>query len=134
MKTEIHIKPASRRPQKIQEAKCNYEIICVFEDGRQEARGGSVCIKDASEKEAALMALRDALQRFTRPSLIKIYMDEDFVRNMLAQHMPKRWQDNGWRKIRQNAELNHKELWQEITELTKQHAVVIAKKEEIKRK
>lgn len=132
MKTEIHIKPVSRRPQNIKEAKCNYEIICVFDDGRQEARGGSVCIKDASEKRAALTALRDALKRFTKPSLIKIYMGEDFVRNMLQQQMPKRWKDNGWRKIRQNAELKHSDLWQEITELTKQHAVVIAKKEEIK--
>lgn len=133
MKTEIHIKPVSKRPQNIKEARCNYEIICVFDDGRQEARGGSVCIQDASEKRAALIALRDALKRFTRPSLIKIYMEEDFVRNMLANHMPKRWQANGWRKIRQNEELKHKELWQEITELTKQHAVVIAKKEEIKK-
>ncbi len=132
MKTEIHIKPVSRRPQNIKEAKCNYEIICVFDDGRQEARGGSVCIKDASEKRAALTALRDALKRFTKPSLIKIYMGEDFVRNMLQQQMPKRWKNNGWRKIRQNAELKHSDLWQEITELTKQHAVVIAKKEEIK--
>lgn len=132
MKTEIHIKPVSRRPQNIKEAKCNYEIICVFDDGRQEARGGSVCIKDASEKRAALTALRDALKRFTKPSLIKIYMGEDFVRNMLQQQMPKRWKTNGWRKIRQNAELKHSDLWQEITELTKQHAVVIAKKEEIK--
>lgn len=133
MKTEIHIKPKSKRPQNIREARCDYEIICVFDDGRQEARGGSVCIQDASEKRAALTALRDALKRFTKPSLIKIYMGEDFVRNMLQQQMPKRWRDNGWRKIRQNAELKHRELWQEITELTKQHAVVIAKEEESKR-
>lgn len=132
MKTEIHVKPVSKRPQNIREAKCNYEIICVYDDGRQEARGGSVCIKDASEKKAALTALRDALQRYTKPSLIKIYMGEDFVRNMLQQQMPKRWKANGWRKIRQNAELKHSDLWQEITELSNQHAVVIAKKEEIK--
>lgn len=133
MKTEIHIKPVSKRPQNIKEARCNYEIICVFDDGRQEARGGSVCILDASEKRAALIALRDALKRFTKPSLIKIYMEEDFVRSMLQQQMPKRWKANGWRKIRQNAELKHKDLWQEITELTTQHAVVIAKKEELKK-
>lgn len=132
MRTEIHIKPVSKRPQTIREALCNYEIICVFDDGRQEARGGSVCIKDASEKRAALIALRDALQRFTKPSMIKIYIGEDFVRNMLRQQMPKRWKENSWRKIRQNGELKHQDLWQEITELMKQHAVVIANKEEIK--
>lgn len=133
MKTEIHIKPKSRRPQNIKEARCDYEIICVFDDGRQEARGGSVCIQDASIKRAALIALRDALKRFNKPSVIKIYIGEDFVRNMLRQQMPKRWKDNGWRKIRQNKELRHKDLWQEIAELTKQHAVVIASSEEIKR-
>lgn len=132
MRTEIHIKPVSKRPQTIREARCNYEIICVFDDGRQEARGGAVCIKDASEKRAALIALRDALQRFTKPSMIKIYIGEDFVRNMLRQQMPKRWKENSWRKIRQNGELKHQDLWQEITELMKQHAVVIANKEEIK--
>ena len=132
MKTEIHVKPKSKRPQNIREARCDYEIICVFDDGRQEARGGSVCIQDASEKRAALTALRDALKRFHTPSLIKIYMGEDFVRNMLQQKMPQRWEKNGWRKIRQNGELKHKDLWQEITELTKQHAVVIAKAEETK--
>ena len=132
MKTEIHIKPMTGRPQTIKQARCDYEIICVFDDGRQEARGGSVCIPDASEKRAALIALRDALKRFTRPCMIKIYMGEDFCRNMLSQQMPKRWKANGWRKIRQNGELKHKDLWQEIAELTKQHAVLIAKKEETK--
>lgn len=132
MKTEIHVKPVSKRPQKIQEAKCEYQIICVFDDGKQEARGGFVCIKDASEKQAALIALRDALKRFNRPAVIKIYIHEDFVRNMLQQQMPKRWKNNSWRKIRQNAELKHKELWQEISELTSQHAILIAGKEECK--
>ncbi|GEM_PF-6567040 len=133
MKTEIHITPMSKRPQKIREAKCDYQIICVFEDGRQEARGGSVCIQDASEKTAALIALRDALKRFKKPAMIKIYIHEDFVRNMLQNQMPRRWKANGWRKIRQNEELKHKELWQEITELTSQHAVSIANREELKK-
>ncbi len=132
MKTEIHIKPTSRRPQTIREARCDYELVCVYADGRQDAKGGSVCIQDASEKRAALIALRDALKRFNRPSVIKIYIHEDFVRNMLQQQMPRRWKANNWRKIRQNGELKHKDLWQEITELTSQHAVSIAKKEELK--
>ncbi len=132
MKTEIHIKPQSKRPQTIKEARCNYELVCVYDDGRQEAKGGAVCIQDASEKRAALIALRDALKRFNRPAVIKIYIHEDFVRNMLQQQMPRRWKANNWRKIRQNGELKHKDLWQEITELTSQHAVSIAKKEELK--
>ena len=131
MKTEIYINPTSHRPQKIREAKCDYQIICIFDDGRQEARGGSVTLEDASEKKAALVALRDALKRFKRPAVIKIYIQEDFVRNMLQNQMPRRWKANGWRKIRQNAELHHQELWQEISELTSQHAVSIANKEEL---
>ena len=65
--------------------------------------------------------------------MIKIYIHEDFVRNMLQNQMPRRWKANGWRKIRQNEELKHKELWQEITELTSQHAVSIANREELKK-
>lgn len=133
MRTEIHINPVSKRPQKIQKAECNYQIICVFADGRQEARGGSVCIQDASEKQAALIALRDALKRFSKPAVIKIFIDEDFVRNMLQQQMPKRWKANGWRKIRQNDELKHAKLWKEINEMISHHAVSIATKEECKK-
>lgn len=128
MNIEIHIQPESRRPQQIKEARCHYEIICAFADGRQEARGGDVSIPDASEKKAALLALSEALKRFNKPSVIRICIEEDFVRNMLRQQMPRRWEANGWRKIRRNEELKHKELWQEITELLKMHAVVIADK------
>ena len=131
MKIEIIIKPKTRRPQKIKKAECAWTISAVLDDGKKKDIDGTVSIPNASIKTAALIALRDALGRFNKPAVIKLYIHEDFTRAMLSGGMLQRWERNDWRKIRRNEELKHRDLWMEIAAMLKTHAVSIAKKEEM---
>lgn len=131
MRIKIIIKPKTRRPQRIQKAECAWTISAASSDGKEQSIDGTVSIPDASIKTAALIALKEALGRFNRPAVIKLYIHEDFTRAMLSGGMLQRWERNGWRKIRRNEELKHRDLWMEIAAMLKTHAVSIAKKEEM---
>lgn len=131
MKITITIKPKTKRPQRLQKAECAWTISAASSDGKEQSIDGTVSIPDASTKTAALMALKEALGRFNRPAVIKLYIHEDFTRSMLSGEMLQRWERNGWRKIRRNEELKHRDLWMEIAAMLKTHAVSIAKKEEM---
>ena len=130
MRTEIYIKPRTKRPQNIPEAIVDYELRCIFDDGRQEARGGHVALKNASIKKASLVALIEALKRFNRPQVIKVFIEEPFVRAMLIQGCPSKWKANNWMRIRKGCELHHKEEWQQLTDLMASHAISISKENE----
>ena len=94
-------------------------------------RDGIVCVNNATAKKAALIALADALSRFTKAAVIKIYISDDFVRNMLIANMPQRWEQNNWHKIRLNQELQHENSWKYVRSFLANHAVSYARAEEI---
>lgn len=128
---EIYIQTSTKdiRVRKI--AKARY-LLCASVNGQQMTRDGIVCINNATSKAAALAALSEALERFKKPAVIKIYVSDDYVRNMLTMQMPARWERNGWHKIRYNAELKHAAYWKRIRELLSAHAVKYAGADEIK--
>jgi ribonuclease HI len=103
----------------------------VLADGQRKTKDGSVCLKDATAKKAALMALSDALARFTKAAVIKIYISDDFVRNMLIANMPQRWEQNDWKKIRGNKDLKNETQWKYIKGFLSDHAVSYAKAAEV---
>lgn len=112
-------------------AQARWTIICVQNNGTVERRDGAVCINNATTKRAVLFALRDALSRFQKPAVIKIYITDDYVRNALRNNWTYRWKNNGWHKIRYNQELKHQDVWQQIESLLSNHAVGFAPVEEL---
>lgn len=134
MTTEIIIKGATKNPAVQKQAIARWSIVCVLNNGTVEQRDGAVCINNATTKRAVLTALRDALMRFSKAAVIRIYVSDDYVRNALLQGWPKRWKANNWHKIRLNGDIRHLDLWQQISEQLSKHAVSIAGAEKLENK
>lgn len=132
MKCEIYIQTSTRNPAVQRTVKARWLISSVLGNGQKQTRDGIVCMNNATAKQAALTALADALARFTKAAVIKIYISDDFVRNMLVANMPQRWEQNDWHKIRLNQELKHENLWKYIKMFLAGHAVSYARAEEIR--
>ena len=134
MTTEIIIKGATKNPAVQKQAIARWSIVCVLNNGTVEQRDGAVCINNATIKRAVLTALRDALMRFSKAAVIRIYVSDDYVRNALIQGWPQRWKNNNWHKIRLNGEIKHLDLWRQISEQMSKHAVSFAQGEELDNK
>lgn len=131
MLTEIYIKGQTKNPARLKTAQAKWSIVCVQNNGIIQRRDGTVCINNATTKRAVLTALSQALGRFNRPAVIKIYISDDFVRNSLANGWTQRWKENNWHKIRLNGELIHEDLWRNIQNQLSNHAVTFARTDEI---
>lgn len=101
-----------------------------MDSGRIEKRDGVVCLENATPKKAVLTALSQALQRFNRAAVLKIYISDDFVRASLVNGWTGRWKANNWHKIRLNGQLAHKELWKSVVIQLSNHAVSYARPDE----
>lgn len=131
MTCEIYIQTNTRNPAVQKTVRARWLIRSVSENGQETTRDGSVSLSNATTKQAALIALSDALQRFTKPAVIRLYISDPFVRNMLTTNMPRRWAANNWKKIRLNGELHHEALWHKIHEILKVHAVSYAREPDL---
>ena len=129
MRIEICVS-SIRNPAIQKQAQARWMISAYQGDKVQDQKKGVVSLPNATTKKAALVALREALKRFNKAAVIKIYVQDDFVRNMLRGNMPERWAANNWRLLRYNGQIHHLELWQEISSLLKIHAVSYAGSDE----
>lgn len=130
MKIEIFIQTKTKNPAVLKVAQARWLIQSVSNAGQVNSKDGAVSINNATSKRAALQSLVDALSRFNKAAVIKIYISDDYVRNMCLTNMPMRWRANDWHKIRLNGTLVHSDLWQMVNQLLANHAVVFATKEE----
>jgi ribonuclease HI len=126
MRIEIYIQTKTKNPAVQKTAQARWLIYSVSNNGQVSTKDGIVAISNATSKRAALQSLVDALSRFNKAAVIKIYISDDYVRNMCLTQMPVRWRANDWHKIRQNGELKHCDLWQRVNSLLANHAVVFA--------
>ena len=134
MTTEIYILGKTKNPALQKTAMARWMIVCVLNSGQVEKRDGAVCLGNATTKKAVLTALMNALKRFNRPAVLKIYISDDFVRSSLVNGWTKRWKENNWHKIRLNGQLAHEELWRQIVVQLSNHAVSYARPEELDNK
>lgn len=131
MRTEIYI-TSGRSPSVQTKAAAEWTIIAFNPRGIKMGRmDGKAEADNVTNKKVTLMALRDALKRFHSPAVIKLFVSDPFVRNMLKADMPRRWSEHDWKLFRYNREIRHLELWQEINELLKNHAVSYAAPSEL---
>jgi len=130
MTIEIFIQTKTKNPAVQKTAQARWLIQSVSNNGQVNSKDGVVAISNATHKRAALQSLVDALSRFNKAAVIKIYISDDYVRNMCISKMPNRWKANDWHKIRLNGELKHCDLWQQVFSLMSNHAVVFASSEE----
>lgn len=86
-------------------------------------RDGVVVSSRSTNKRSSVVALRDALKRFTKPAIINLYIEDPFVRHMMQTNMPHRWSINRWTKYRYGQDIKYVEIWKEIYTLMKSHAI-----------
>ena len=134
MTTEIFVLGKTKNPAIQRTAWARYMIVCVLNNGQIEKRDGVVCINNATTKRAVLTALSQALQRFNKAAVLKIYISDDFVRASLVNGWTNRWKANNWHKIRLNGQLIHEDLWRQVVSQLSNHAVSFAKVEELNNK
>ena len=134
MTTEIFVLGKTKNPAIQRRAWARYMIVCVRNNGTVEKRDGVVCINNATTKRAVLTALSQALERFNRAAVLKIYISDDFVRASLVNGWTNRWKANNWHKIRLNGQLIHEDLWRQVVSQLSNHAVSFARAEELDNK
>ena len=100
MRIEIFIQAKTKNPAVQQTAQARWLIRSVSNAGQVTQKDGCVSINTATSKRAALQALADALSRFNKAAVIRIFISDDYVRNMCSTNMPNRWRANGWHKIK----------------------------------
>lgn len=128
---EIYIQASTKNPAVQRVVKARWLISSVSANGAKQTRDGIVCLNNATAKQVALIALAEALARFNKAAVIKIYISDDFVREMLIHNMPQRWEANNWHKIRQNLSLAHEMQWKYVRNFLSGHAVSYARAEEV---
>lgn len=134
MTTEIFILGKTKNPAVQKTAWARWMIVCALSNGKVEKRDGVVCINNATTKRAVLIALQQALQRFNKAAVLKIYISDDFVRSSLVNGWTKRWEKNDWHKIRLNGPLIHEDVWRQVQSQLSNHAVAFARPEELDNK
>ena len=73
MTTEIYVLGKTKNPAVQRTAWARWMIVCVLNNGKVEKRDGVVCMNNATTKRAVLIALSQALQRFNKAAVLKIY-------------------------------------------------------------
>lgn len=131
MRVSIYIQGKTKNPARLEKAQARWSIVCALNNGTIERRDGAVLLNNATTKRAVLMAFLTALQKFNKAAVIKIYISDDFVRAVLINGWLSRWKSNDWHKIRQNGEVRHLDLWQQIALQLNKHAVSFARGEEL---
>ena len=129
---EIYVQTSTKSPARQETVQARWLISSVLADGQKKTKDGSVSLKNATAKKAALMALAEALSRFNKAAVLRIYISDDFVRNMLIANMPQRWEENHWKKIRGNQILKNEMQWKYVRSFLSAHAVSYAKAAEIR--
>lgn len=130
MTVDLYVQTSTRNPARTKTVKARW-LISTKSNGQEVKRDGTVVLNNSTPKQAALVALADALSRFNKAAVIKLYISDDFVRNMLIANMPKRWEDNDWHKIRLNQTLAHEMQWKYVKGFLADHAVSYARGDEL---
>lgn len=112
MQVDIFLVISSRTPGK--QKKAGYKYILVCNGYTLEGNGE---LKDTTGHRLAMTCEIEALKRMTKPSMITIHTDCRYLIN----NKMKEWKDAGWK--RQGGELKNADLWQQLYELQKPHAV-----------
>lgn len=131
MKVELYIQGKTKNPAKQKKAQARWLISCSLSNGTVESRDGIVILNNATTKRAVLYAMNQALQKFNKAAVIKIFISDDYVRAVFLNKWIGRWKDNDWHKIRLNGDIKHLDLWQQIAVQLSNHAVSFARGKEL---
>lgn len=97
--------------------------VLIYKGIEKEISGGE---KHTTNNRMELYAIIAALKELKKPCKVKLYSDSAYVVNAFVQGWVQGWQKANWRKA-DGKELLNIDLWQELIDLTKIHAVEFIK-------
>ncbi len=112
MQVDIFLVISSRTPGKTKKAGYRYILVCNGHsiDGYGE-------LTDTTGHRLVMTCAIEALKRMTKPAMITIHTDCRYLINNKMQD----WKAAGWK--RQGGNLKNADLWQQLYDLQKPHAV-----------
>lgn len=111
----IFLVRASCTPGKIRNAWYKYIMVCGNHTIEEKVE-----VKETTGNRLVMLCAVDALKRMRKTSVITIYTDCRYLIN--GHGYLQEWKDNGWKK-RDGRKLKNVELWQQLYDLQKNHAV-----------
>lgn len=112
MQVDIFLITSSKTSGKIKRAGYKYILVCK----NRTCEGSGELINTTGHRLVMTCAI-EALKRMTKASMITIHTDCRYLINNKMQE----WKDAGWK--RQGGELKNADLWRQLYELQKPHAV-----------
>jgi len=92
--------------------------LLIYGDARREIKGGELL---TTNNRMELKAATEALESLTRPCVVALHTDSQYVRNGIMQWI-KRWKVNGWKTAGKDP-VKNADLWQRLDEATKRHDI-----------
>ena len=111
----IFIVTSTRSPGKTRKARYRYILVC---EGA--SREKKVQVTSTTGHRLVLECVVAALKRMTRPAMITFWTDCHYFAN--GQRRLAVWKENGWKRP-DGKEVRNLDLWQQIEELLRPHAV-----------
>ncbi len=111
----IFIVTSTRSPGKTRKAWYRYILVC---EGA--SREKKVQVTSTTGHRLVLECVVAALKRMTRPAMITFWTDCHYFAN--GQRRLAVWKENGWKRP-DGKEVRNLDLWQQIEELLRPHAV-----------
>ena len=97
--------------------------ILMYKSAKKEISGG---MKNTTNNIMEITAVIEALKCLKVESDVQVYSDSAYTVNAFKQGWIYNWMKNGW-KTANKEPVKHKELWQELYDLTKKHKVEFIK-------
>lgn len=114
-KVSIFLVASTRSPGKTRKAWYRYILVC---EGA--SREEKVQVTSTTGHRLVLECAIAALKRMTRPAMITFWTDCHYFAN--GQRQLAVWKENGWKRS-DGKEVRNLDLWQQIEELLRPHAV-----------
>ena len=101
-----------------------YVVEYTKMSGEVETRESFECL-EATGNQIMLKALTESLKILNKACDVTVYMDSEYVRNMVTQNRPQQWKRNNWMTAK-NEPVANKEEWQQLMEQLEKHRVDFA--------
>ena len=100
-----------------------YGAVLMLGEHRREISGGE---QETTNNRMELMAAIAALSQLKRRCNVQLFSDSAYLVGAFTNHWIDSWQRNGW-KNSQKKDVPNRDLWEQLINLTRMHAVTFAK-------
>ena len=117
----VYVKTTAHGPARKKRAYYAY-VIQMLMPHKEYIRKGFGAMENVTENQITLTALVKAFERFNRGCRVRIFTSCEHVLHSAQNGWPWQWEKNSWTKSNGKT-VSNAELWQQLLNVTKQHAI-----------